>query len=156
MKHGEWGGKRAGAGRKPSWRSGVCKTVKLPAVLLDEVMRYARELDAGQAPAERVILNEKQIQDGQGEMPGASLIRLIDEKQGLARRVRSLEEELAKARKKVQMKDAELAGLKARAHDAAGVLRDALLEHRKGLRKGVRVKDAESALIALGEADSIK
>lgn len=41
------GGARENAGRKGTWTSGQTKAVKLPEALLDEVLRYARHLDAG-------------------------------------------------------------------------------------------------------------
>jgi hypothetical protein len=39
------GGKREGAGGKPTWKNGKTKTIRVPAVLAEEVLRIARELD---------------------------------------------------------------------------------------------------------------
>jgi hypothetical protein len=39
------GGKREGAGGKPTWKSGKTKTIRVPAVLAEEILRMARELD---------------------------------------------------------------------------------------------------------------
>ena len=44
---GSWGGRRAGAGRKSAWKSGPCKAVKIPALLVDQVLKLARQLDEG-------------------------------------------------------------------------------------------------------------
>lgn len=42
-----WGGCRHNAGRKYRWNSGKTIAVRLPAALLDDVLRYARLLDGG-------------------------------------------------------------------------------------------------------------
>jgi hypothetical protein len=39
------GGKREGAGGKPTWRNGKTKTIRVPIVLAEEVLKIARELD---------------------------------------------------------------------------------------------------------------
>jgi hypothetical protein len=39
------GGKREGAGGKPTWKNGKTKTIRVPAVLAEEILRMARELD---------------------------------------------------------------------------------------------------------------
>lgn len=39
------GGKRKGAGGKPTWKNGKTKTIRVPIVLAEEVLNYARELD---------------------------------------------------------------------------------------------------------------
>jgi hypothetical protein len=39
------GGKREGAGGKPTWKNGKTKTIRVPTVLADEILRIARELD---------------------------------------------------------------------------------------------------------------
>ncbi len=39
------GGKREGAGGKPAWKNGKTKTIRVPIVLADEVLRIAKELD---------------------------------------------------------------------------------------------------------------
>jgi hypothetical protein len=39
------GGKREGAGGKPTWKSGKTKTIRVPIVLAEEVLKIARELD---------------------------------------------------------------------------------------------------------------
>lgn len=39
------GGKREGAGGKPTWKNGKTKTIRVPVVLAEEVLRIARELD---------------------------------------------------------------------------------------------------------------
>ena len=41
------GGKRQGAGRPATWKSGpASRAIKLPSVLVERVLAYARELDA--------------------------------------------------------------------------------------------------------------
>jgi hypothetical protein len=39
------GGKRAGAGSKPTWKNGKTKTIRVPIVLAEEILRIAKELD---------------------------------------------------------------------------------------------------------------
>lgn len=39
------GGKREGAGGKPTWKNGKTKTIRVPIVLAEEILRIARELD---------------------------------------------------------------------------------------------------------------
>lgn len=39
------GGKREGAGGKPTWKNGKTKTIRVPVVLAEEVLKIARELD---------------------------------------------------------------------------------------------------------------
>jgi hypothetical protein len=41
------GGYREGAGGKPTWRHGKTKTIRVPEILADQVMEYARKLDEG-------------------------------------------------------------------------------------------------------------
>ena len=44
-----WGGYRPGAGQKPKWRNGATVTIRVPQVLIEDVMRYAQIVD-GQSP----------------------------------------------------------------------------------------------------------
>lgn len=46
---GTWGGDRPGAGQKPKWLSGETSVVRVPKVLTDDVLWYARLID-GQFP----------------------------------------------------------------------------------------------------------
>ena len=149
-KQKSWGGKRHGAGRKALWKSGPCKAVKLPIALVEDVVNYARQLDAGQAP-----LKKKPNQDAApaSDESWTQLSQLVDEKQELTKQLRHVRESLAKERRAREMRDGEIARLKAQLKDARSVLSDALLEHRKGIRKGVRIKDVESALLALNLSD---
>lgn len=39
------GGKREGAGGKPTWKNGKTKTIRVPIVLAEEILRIAKELD---------------------------------------------------------------------------------------------------------------
>ncbi len=39
------GGKREGAGGKPTWKNGKTKTIRVPIVLAEKILRIARELD---------------------------------------------------------------------------------------------------------------
>lgn len=41
------GGKREGAGGKPTWKHGKTKVIRVPIALADEILEYARKLDAG-------------------------------------------------------------------------------------------------------------
>lgn len=144
-KQKNWGGKRPGAGRKAIWKSGPCKAVKLPIALVEDVMIYARQLDEGSA------IKKKPNQDttSASDKGWAQLSQLVNEKQELTKQLQHVRESLAKERRAREMRDGEIARLKAQLKDARSVLSDALLEHRKGIRKGVRIKDVESALLAL-------
>lgn len=39
------GGARAGAGSKSDWKSGKTKTIRVPEVLADRILEYAKQLD---------------------------------------------------------------------------------------------------------------
>ncbi len=39
------GGRREGAGGKPTWKNGKTKTIRVPVVLAEEILRIARQLD---------------------------------------------------------------------------------------------------------------
>jgi hypothetical protein len=39
------GGKREGAGGKPTWKNGRTKTIRVPVALAEEILKIARELD---------------------------------------------------------------------------------------------------------------
>jgi hypothetical protein len=41
------GGYREGSGSKPSWRHGETKTIRVPEVLVNQILEYARKLDEG-------------------------------------------------------------------------------------------------------------
>ena len=41
------GGKRLGAGGKPTWKNGKTKTIRVPITLADNVLGIARKLDDG-------------------------------------------------------------------------------------------------------------
>ncbi|NEP61197.1 MAG: hypothetical protein F6J96_35065 [Symploca sp. SIO1C2] len=41
------GGKRRGAGRKPDWRHGKTRTIRVPEALVEEILEYAHKLDTG-------------------------------------------------------------------------------------------------------------
>lgn len=41
------GGKRPGAGSKPTWKHGKTKTIRVPIALADEILEFARKLDEG-------------------------------------------------------------------------------------------------------------
>lgn len=149
-KQGEWGGRRVGAGRKPTWKSGLCKAIKIPLALVDEVLSYARHLDGGHAP-----LNKEQNQDSPPtpDQSWTKISKLIEERQEQRKQKDHLEGLLAKERRALQYRESEIATLKAQLKDARSILSDALLEHRKGIHKGIRIQDVKSALIALGEFD---
>lgn len=149
-KQKSWGGNRPGAGRKALWKSGPCKAVKLPIALVEDVMSYARQLDAGSASL-KAELNRAGASTS--DKSWTQLSQLVDEKQELTKQLQYVRESLAKERRAREMQDGELARLKAQLKDARSVLSDALLEHRKGIRKGVRIKDVESALLALNLSD---
>jgi hypothetical protein len=42
------GGLRVGAGSKPAWKNGKTKTIRVPEVLADKIMEYAKNLDDGE------------------------------------------------------------------------------------------------------------
>lgn len=39
------GGKRPGAGSKPTWKNGKTKTIRVPIAIAEEILRLAKELD---------------------------------------------------------------------------------------------------------------
>jgi hypothetical protein len=39
------GGKREGAGGKPTWKNGKTKTIRVPIAIAEEVLKLAKELD---------------------------------------------------------------------------------------------------------------
>ncbi|NET10556.1 MAG: hypothetical protein F6K09_10300 [Merismopedia sp. SIO2A8] len=41
------GGKRPGAGGKPTWKHGKTRTIRVPIALADEILAFARNLDEG-------------------------------------------------------------------------------------------------------------
>lgn len=144
-----WGGMRSGAGRKATWRSGECKAVKLPIALVDKVMRYARQLDAGEVPAEPVPETRTTQAPAQEDRGWEQIKQLVEEKQELKRKVLHLEEILAKERKQLRYRDAEITRLKAAIESAKSILTAGIAEHKKGVRRGFGIKDAESVLTTL-------
>lgn len=44
-----WGGYRPGAGQKSKWHNGATVTIRIPQLLIEDVMRYAQLVD-GQSP----------------------------------------------------------------------------------------------------------
>lgn len=143
-----WGGKREGAGRKPGWKNGPCKAVKIPAALVGDVMRYAHQLDAGEAPTPASPVTKPPADESQGAA-WPQLSKLVDEKQALSKRVLQLEEALSKERRKGEQRERRLEQLKQAIRYASLILSDALADHEKGVRRGVSVKDARHALNAL-------
>lgn len=146
-----WGGKREGAGRKPGWKNGPCKAVKIPAVLVGDVLRYAHQLDAGRAPTPPKPVKKAPASEPEGAA-WPQLSKLIDEKQALSKKVLQLEEALSKERRKGEQRERRLEKLKQAIHYVSSVLADALADHEKGVRRGVSVKDARHALNALSSS----
>ena len=62
------GGYREGAGRKFKWKSGKTKAIRVPEVLADEILNYAKKLDSGKVQNIQEIqpLEELKIIDLQG------------------------------------------------------------------------------------------
>lgn len=160
-RHDGCGGRREGAGRKASWKSGPCKAVKLPITLIADVLRYARQLDAGEIEGalrtDVIPLAEHQSTTrdaGTTETPRgdrwAQVSKLLDEKAELQRRLEHQAELLAGTRRKLQMEESRNHELDRRIADARSVLRAAYDEQCRGVRKGIRVADVQSALLALG------
>lgn len=148
------GGSRAGAGRKPSWKSGVTKTVKLPIALLERVMAFAHQIDEGIVPseidAESKAPATAPAKTLAGDKSASQLFRLIDEKRALESRVESLKVELARTRRKLEMEEMYAKRLQAQIADASSVMKAALDARPRGSRQGVSAKNVRSALIALG------
>ena len=48
------GGYREGAGGKSSWKHGKTKVIRVPEVLADKVIDYARKLDRGEIKEEKI------------------------------------------------------------------------------------------------------
>jgi hypothetical protein len=148
----EWGGKREGAGRKSGWKHGPCKAVKLPLALVDQVLAYAHQVDAGELDR-----GPRLEPVPPAELPAvarddrwAQVAKLIDEKAELQRKLEHQAEVLAGVRKKLQLEEARNQELGRRIKDAGSVLRAAYDEQRRGVRKGIRAADVRSALLALG------
>lgn len=48
------GGQREGSGSKPRWKHGKTKVIRVPEVLADQIIEYARELDEGKVKNDNV------------------------------------------------------------------------------------------------------
>ena len=48
------GGYREGAGSKPKWKHGKTKVIRVPEVLADRVLEYARQLDQGKLEQQEI------------------------------------------------------------------------------------------------------
>lgn len=147
----EWGGRRKGAGRKPGWKNGPCKAVKLPVSLMEEVLRYAHQLDEDKldrGPCLEVV-PAKEFTTSPDER-WTQMAKLIDEKAELQRRLEHQAEVLAGVRKQRQLEEVRRQELERRITDARSVLQAAYDEQRRGVRKGIRSADVRSALLALG------
>lgn len=142
------GGKREGAGRKAAWKSGPCKAVKLPIALVEDVMSYARQLDEGSSRRSPESISPVPSAGRDKSWPQVS--KIVDEKQELEKQLRHAQDLLAKERKTKELQDKRMAALEAKIADAGSILRDGLTEYKKGIRKTFSVKDARSALLALG------
>lgn len=59
------GGQRKGSGSKPGWKHGKTKVIRVPEVLADQIIEYARKLDEGK------IKNDDVKQD-------VSMLKVID------------------------------------------------------------------------------
>lgn len=147
MERGQWGGRREGAGRKATWKSGTCKAVKLPVALVEEVLLYARQLDEGAPPA---------LPSPAAAAPERDwdlLERAIAEKAKLETRAQQLEQQLEKVvvSQQHRSKDLETRSERWRLQnlDAQRILSEALREHRKN-QHVIRVGAVKQALDALG------
>ena len=139
-----WGGRRTGAGRKPGWKAGPCKAVKLPVALIDQVLAYARQLDTGAHDHGPQLEPIPPVAP-----PGdrwAQVAKLVDEKAELQRRLEHQAELLAGERRQRQLEDQVNQALRARIDDARSVLQAAYDEYHRGVRKGIRPADAPSAI----------
>lgn len=72
-----WGGARPGAGQKPHWNAGATKPVRIPAALAQEVLWFARCLDAAPTPAQRQKLLSCQLDSVTESNTRAQLHELI-------------------------------------------------------------------------------
>jgi hypothetical protein len=79
----KWGGQRAGAGRRSTWKSGPCKAVKIPEVLVDQVLQLARQLDEGAALPMAEASEELAILRGENRAMAQRLDELIAERDRL-------------------------------------------------------------------------
>jgi hypothetical protein len=73
------GGKREGAGGKPTWKNGKTKTIRVPIALADEILRFAKELDVNgfiDADTESKVINLSGISVAQ--IKGKSFVFLGD------------------------------------------------------------------------------
>lgn len=143
---GQWGGRREGAGRKATWKSGTCKAVKLPVALVDQVLLYARQLDEG-------VLPSPPPATAAPERDWDLLERTIAEKATLEVRHQQLEKQLEKVvvSQQQQTRDLETRSERWRVQnlDAQRTLSEALREHRK-TKRGIPIGSVEYALHALG------
>ena len=73
------GGKRPGAGAKPKWKHGKTKTIRVPEVLADEVLDFARKLDENSVTSDGA---DSKILDLSGitvsQLQGRKLVYLSD------------------------------------------------------------------------------
>lgn len=143
-----WGGRRTGAGRKASWKSGPCKPVKLPVALLDEVMRYARHLDGGGPAMGSPPVSPAEAPAGK-DARWAQLARQIDQNQEQRKVIAQLQADLAAEKRKTRNAEGEVRHLRERLQDARSILTAAIGEHETGVRRGVTIQDARSILLAL-------
>jgi hypothetical protein len=141
------GGRREGAGRKPTWQSGTTKAIKIPLGLVDNVMRYARQLDAGNAP----LITEPNSNPAPDGDRWQQVKGLVEEKQELTKQLQHLQDQLTKERKARDKHEQRIATLESQVRDARSILHSAIDEKKKGVRSGISVKDVKSALMALGD-----
>jgi hypothetical protein len=98
-----WGGYRPGAGQKPKWRNGTTATIRIPQLLIEDVMRYAQLVD-GQSPhglkAEDCLscTLDSDTQSSKSELVSNERDRLDSECNELAERVGDLHLQLEEAK----------------------------------------------------------
>lgn len=144
-----WGGQRRNAGRKPTWKSGPCKAVKLPHALVDDVLRYARQLDSGDARTADTSTSTAVTQATSQDMRWAQVSALLDKNQEQRRLIEQLQAELALEKRKTRNARGDADYFRRMIRDARAILTATIGEHNAGLRKGIGVKDARSILLAL-------
>lgn len=95
------GGKREGAGRKSKWNSGKTKSVKLPELLIPEILELARMLDSCQFDLSKVaeICDRAEVKVGK--------LELADSREGVSlnRRIRT---NMAQTKVEIQEQNADL------------------------------------------------
>ena len=83
MSDSNWGGAREGAGKKPGWKTGPTKPIRLPVTLHDAVYRYAKRLDEVMDPSNLESVTDSKMNylltDEMGAIHVQKVIEILNE-----------------------------------------------------------------------------